>query len=214
MNKKKYSYISIGQKINELTCNNLINDNNDLYRKLGKDYVHYCKKCHKNLNSNLISNILISKLSCKNLMLFNFLQKYKNSTFVSQSIFVNNKYAQCSLKLFHNVNINYLNDSKEDYEIYIKEITNKYNTFVVLDNFVSLKKGFGKKLIKKIQKQINCPIILQAGYLKYGDYAYAQQNKDFSCIKSLAKYYKKLGFKNINDNIGDYNESIVMIYNH
>ena len=60
---------------------------------------------------------------------------------------------------------------------------------------------------------MNVPIILEAGYLHYGDYEVFSNNPDASdIIPDLVKYYESLGFKNVNNNVGHYEESVVMLY--
>ena len=225
MNKEmKSDFITIGKKINDITNLKLElsldeEDCIQIYKQLGEDYVDFTLNTFSNLNIHLITKYLMANRGFCNISLIDFITTnnlFKEKTIITNNISIvpleDDLQAQCTLKLFNNVNYNYLRNLKEKYGFYIEDMSALYNTFIVLDNFISLKENSGKKLIQNIQKNVHCPILLQAGFLKYGDYVLYEESGDFSIVNNLVNYYEKLGFKNVKNQIGCYEESIIMLY--
>lgn len=221
MERQIRDFITIGSKIDSISKLNIIEKNDNFletYEQWGKDYTKFSQDYHSFLNEHLISKYLVSNQCFYNVLLINFLIKntyFQKKTIISNNInigFLKNIEAQCTLKIFHNVSPNYFTELPIKYGDYIYEISEDYKTFVVLDNLVSFKKDSGKKLIKKIQEIISCPIVLQAGFLNFGDYVDYYENKNLSIIENLVKYYENLNFKNMNDKFGAYNEAVIMLY--
>lgn len=82
-----------------------------------------------------------------------------------------------------------------------------------LKKIESAAKDAGAKLINDLTGTVSVPIMLEAGYLHYGDYEVFSNNLDaHDIVPNLVKYYESLGFKNVNNNVGHYEESVVMLY--
>lgn len=80
---------------------------------------------------------------------------------------------------------------------------------VELDGLESLEKGEGKALVRETLFVLqDVPVLLQAGFLHYGDY---ECELGMERVEALAKFYESLGFENVNDTIGNYEESIMML---
>lgn len=85
------------------------------------------------------------------------------------------------------------------------------NFVVELDGLESIEKGEGKKLVQNaLYAMEKVPILLQSGFLHYGDY---ECEEGMERVNKLVKFYESLGFENINDYIGNYEESVTMIAN-
>lgn len=82
---------------------------------------------------------------------------------------------------------------------------------VELDGLESIEKGEGKNLVQNaLYVMQEVPILLQAGFLHYGDY---ECEEGMERVNKLVNFYKDLGFENINNTIGNYEESVMMIVN-
>ena len=80
---------------------------------------------------------------------------------------------------------------------------------VELDGLESLEKGEGKALVREALFILqDVPVLLQAGFLHYGDY---ECDEGMERVEALAKFYESLGFENVNNTIGNYEESIMML---
>ena len=60
----------------------------------------------------------------------------------------------------------------------------------------------------RLTTDFTVPIILQAGFLHYGDYEVESPD----ILERLVAYYESLGFKDVNNKIGNYEEAVTMIY--
>lgn len=95
---------------------------------------------------------------------------------------------------------------------YIKDFSGYADSFMCLESLVSLESRKGKAFLQKILSTVNVPVILQAGFLFYGDYAIWESGVDLDSIEKLTKFYEDLGFTNVNSLIGGYENSNVMLY--
>lgn len=97
--------------------------------------------------------------------------------------------------------------------LYVKDAAYYYDKFCVLDGLVSINRGTGSYLVSTICKEVAIPIILQAGFLFYGEYVlWNNCEYDFENIQELARYYESFGFVDVNTVIGNYEDSIIMLY--
>ena len=82
--------------------------------------------------------------------------------------------------------------------------------FVVeLDGLESLEAGEGRTLVENaLYVMSDVAVLVRAGFLHYGDY---ECDEGMERVERLAKFYESLGFENVNDTIGCYEESIMML---
>lgn len=97
---------------------------------------------------------------------------------------------------------------------YIRDYFGEYpnEEFVVeLDGLESISPGAGKFLVEKALGVLdNTPILLQAGFLHYGDY---ECEEGMERVEELVSFYESIGFENVNNQIEDYEESVMMLAN-
>lgn len=88
--------------------------------------------------------------------------------------------------------------------------------FVVIDLLESMECGAGERLlgdfVKTVEKVGGCPVVIQAGWVYYGDYCMGRVMHEEHIRSVLPSYYEKFGFENLNDFFG-YNESTIMVLN-
>ncbi len=205
--KEKSDFITIGHLINELTHQ----QDEEADYGVSVSYYNYLRSKGYDLFLDTITKSLLAKAGLCNMEVFNFIQTdqiFQGVSCITGQLPINHADAYCTLQLYNNVDLNFLRSQNKHYADYIVRMTRKYNTFVVLDNLVSLESGVGKELVRHIQNTLTCPIALQAGFLKYGDYVTFQNTGDKWVIKKLVEYYESLGFENVNNDMGYYREAV------
>lgn len=210
-NQRKSDFITIGHLINEL----MHQQAEDTDYGIGVGYHNYLRSKGYDSYPDAVSKSLLVKVGLCNMEVFNFIQTdqiFQGVSCITDQLPINNANAHCTLQLYSNVDLNYLKSQNKCYADYIIQMVQKYGTFIVLDNLVSLKLGSGRELVQHIQNTLHYPIVLQAGFLKYGDYVTFQNTGNKWVIEKLVKYYESLGFKNINNEMGCYREAVTMLY--
>ena len=183
--------LTIGQYICSLIN---VEENDEFYTKIGEDFIEYVKP--KNVHY-FMKELLIKG----NVKLIGFLlHKIKVDIFISKPIRLQNDGATCNVTIYKNSN----HFNKEKQPLFVKEFINDCDTFILLDNLISMRKSHGSFLIDDIFSESKCPILIQAGYLKYGDYIYRKEN---NTLEELFKYYSNIGFTEIERQ----SESIIMV---
>lgn len=129
--------------------------------------------------------------------------------FISKPISVNCYAAVCTVQVCREYN-----GEHKIYDLfYIEDFSRFSSTFLAIDELYSVQEGAGAFVLRQILESVNVPVLLQAGYLYYGDYCRACNEDDMlSDLQELVKYYEDLGFRNVNDQIGHNCESITMLY--
>ena len=164
---------------------------------------------HKHLHQ-VTKQLLVGSLRYIQLILIQFLlSDVLTTSFVSKKIDIRTEDAYCSVALY-----NITNGFKLDnVPFYACDFTAYCKKFVAIKKIESAAKGAAAKLLNELTAVVSTSIILEAGYLHYGDYEVFLSNLDVPDIVSdLVKYYESLGFKNVNTCIGHYEESVVMLY--
>lgn len=210
-NQRKSDFITIGHLINDLTYQ----QDEDTDYGIGVGYYNYLRSRGYDSYPDVVSKSLLVKVGLCNMEVFNFIQTdqiFQGVSCITDQLPINHANAYCTLQLYNNVDLNFLRSQNKCYANYIVSMVQKYNTFVVLDNLVSLKPGSGRELVQHIQNTLHYPIVLQAGFLKYGDYVTFQNTGNKRVIEKLVKYYESLGFKNVNSDMGYYREAVTMLY--
>ena len=124
---------------------------------------------------------------------------------ISKAVRITNGSAVCSLKLYKNP------QGVAHEPFYVTDVLEYCNTFVVLDGLESMQSYVGKALVESVIDFIDVPILLQAGYLHYGDYV-LENDENNPNIERLAEMYESLGFHRLNEKVGTYEDAISLMY--
>lgn len=113
--------------------------------------------------------------------------------------------AKCVFIVYNNPDMINMNES-----IAVRMLSVYTKQFVFLSGVESKRTRAGEDLIVKITQCIGdkIPILLQAGCEYYGDYLTAQKET----TEKNKKFYTRLGFRNVNSIIGNYGNSVAMLY--
>lgn len=95
---------------------------------------------------------------------------------------------------------------------FIQDMFQICNHFIEIDCVESMSINASRNQLNWILKQIEIPVIIQAGYLYYGDYATIDECKEsYELLDKVVNFYKSIGFIDVNNYIGCYDESRIMI---
>lgn len=183
---------------------------NNFYAELAHKFCSYEGVTDQSEIHKMLKRLLIGNDDTLMIELVNFILQYEMyDTIVSKPIRITNWNAALTLTVFKNAKLL----SHDKHPFYIKDFCYFCNTFVALDDVESVGYGEGKKLMSSVLSKIEVPMLGQAGFLHYGDYEIeARDVIDSGVIDKLVAYYESLGFKNVNDHIGSYEDSVVMLY--
>lgn len=164
---------------------------------------------HKHLHQ-ITKQLLVGSLRYIQLILIQFLLSDNFTTgFASKTIDLRTEDACCSVALYNIIDDFHL----DNVPFYVYDFTEYCKKFVAIKKIESAAKGAAAKLLNELTGTMNVPIILEAGYLHYGDYEVFSNNLDaHDIVPDIVKYYESLGFKNVSNHIGHYEESVVMLY--
>lgn len=208
-NKRDADLITIGEYISFQVCG-LKNTSTDWYLQVGKDYADFAD-CRLDVEIHREMKELLGGFDqAGRLMLILFLLQYdKIDRCCTKFVELRTTSAVCKIRLFKNVT----EVDRKSEPFYVQDFVGRCNTFVVLDGLQSCRRDAGKDLIQRIQTCIKVPILIQAGFLYYGDYEVeAREMVDSGILDSLEKFYKDLNFVNVNERVGQYEDSIIMLY--
>lgn len=143
--------------------------------------------------------------------LINFILNYDTSDrIISNQIEIRTCDAVCTVTVYKN----FKPARDEHFPFLVLDFSGICDTFIAINTLESSAPGAGKSLLVKIINTINVPIVIEAGFLRYGDYEVeSRDGVDSGILEKLVSYYEKLGFANINDSVGNYEESVAMVYN-
>lgn len=178
---------------------------NEVYMELAAEFTRTeGDKLHK-----LVKNILVGS-SYDKLPVVRFILDHKtDETIISRQIELRCPGAVCAITLYKNLTAT--PDRKLPF--YVVDFTSYCSTFITIDRLESIAPGAGRSLINQVIHMVDVPILIQAGFLHYGDYEIeARDSVDSGVLDKLVPYYESIGFKNINDIIGNYEDSVVMLY--
>lgn len=182
----------------------------DEYVRIGKEYCEFAQKGSSvscSATRDILKSIMLWDNFYKNLAVIKFIVQWEFCS-VSKVFKLNYNNACCKVTIHKEGT---LIDSCEP--IYVKDIAYYYDKFCVLDGLVSSSEDNGSELVRLLCKVIDIPIVLQAGFLFYGEYTLWNDNEyDFETIQELVEYYENMGFINVNDVIGNYENSVIMLY--
>lgn len=97
--------------------------------------------------------------------------------------------------------------------VYVREVSTILDKFVVIAYFESMDDKAGKKLLESVLNILkDVPVVVQAGYLYYGDEKSLEECNDLIYnLQDLRNLYSDFGFRNINQYVGNYQYGSVMI---
>lgn len=200
-NPRKADYISLGHHIAKLLCQE--RTTNEFYEILGKDFCNYCKM--PDSPRILFKKLRFNRLT-KKLVRYAMQKKGVTNTL---PIMIGDDEAHLTMR--------YINGGIPDLNhepFFIGDMYNVTQRFIVMDGFESIEKDAGERLLDDVLCYFeDIPIIMQAGYLYYGDYETINEDElSYSIMDNLVEYYKEFGFENINSYIGGYDESRIMLF--
>lgn len=183
---------------------------NGFYADIAHKFCDYIGVTGQSETHKLLKRLLIDNDNELMVELVNFLLQYETcATITSKPIRITNQRAALTLTVFKNAKLL----GHEKYPFYITDFYYFCDTFVVLDGVESIGYLEGKRLLSSVLNEMVVPVLCQAGFLHYGDYEIeARDGIDSGVIDKLVAYYESLGFKNVNDRIGNYEDSVVMLY--
>ena len=127
----------------------------------------------------------------------------------TRKLWVRTNDVQYSLQWYQNGKLN----SDTMIPMCILEMLGIVDGFVVLDDFESRSPGAGKAAMEKLLDERSTEtILLQAGYLYHGDFERSQMLENTEVLDNLVRFYLDLGFIIINDVVGGYTNSTVMLH--
>lgn len=107
-------------------------------------------------------------------------------------------------------------DTKKD-PLYVVDMFEYSNAFIVIDSIVrdplygTIPNAGAEVLDELCIKFTDFPILVQVGYLLSGDYNRANDEQDSIVIDKLVKFYSKCKFTDVNEQIGNYTDSVIML---
>lgn len=167
----------------------------------------FCDNYVHNVNPHIVlKNMRFNKLG---LLIAGFISEQEYRITKPIPVYSNDGSARCTVRLVKN-------PTEEDLEsrpFYMKDLLGELSEYVIVDCLESISNGSGIKLLRTVVDYFKgTPIVIQAGYLYSGDYnslEYSQKLIDLP--ERLADMYSKEGFVNVNDTVGNYEDSIIMI---
>lgn len=227
---KKADLITIGQWIESKICFGSIEEpftSPPKHEEIGEKFVRYALMYEEGLILPKTGELFDYEVHIimKNLVTYRltphaiaFVYKYQDElSFKDEDAIIDNRFSK---------NVMYLSDKALcNFHITIQPHTNIQNVCmhirdyfeqypeekiaVELDGLESLEKGKGKALVENALYVLeDVPVLLQAGFLHYGDY---ECEEGMERVEKLVKFYEFLGFENVNNKIGWYEESVMML---
>lgn len=205
--------LTVGHYLAELAGKPEIDD--EFFQKLGEAFEQFCRDqklvtysyvaTHHLVKQTLMQHFVKNQLAVINFLLTTDLLH----EFISKPISVSCYVAMCTVQVCREYN----GEHKIYDPFYIEDFSRFSQTFLAIDELSSVQEGAGAFVLKKVLESVSVPVLLQAGYLYYGDYCKAVDEDDMlSGLQELVKYYEALGFRNVNDQIGRNCGSITMLY--
>lgn len=111
--------------------------------------------------------------------------------------------AMCTVRVYSDS----LSDGRESFAV--TDFRRWSDLFVVIESLESIESGAGKVLLDTVTS-VGVPTLLNAGFLYYGDYEMEREEMS-DTLERLVNYYESAGFTNVNDIVGNYEESVVML---
>lgn len=183
---------------------------NPSYDEIGNAMVQYVHCDTDDELHRLTKKLLVGESVYHNQMLIDFILGYDGvKSFISKPIRMSNAGAVCYVTVYKDA-------PKEELRkqaFMIQDFSYYCDTFVVISGLESSYPGSGRSLLSTLAKDIEVPILIQAGFLHYGDYEIeVRDNVDSGILDRLVALYQHCGFTVVNDRIGNYEASVTMLH--
>lgn len=204
-NQQDADLLTLGQYIDKTMQINGLSEN-EYYLQIANEFTSE----RGNALHKFLKLLLVDNSPDVQIRLINFILNYDTSDrIISKPIEIRTCDAVCTVTVYKN----FKPACDEHFPFFVSDFSAVHNTFIVINTLESSAPNAGKSLLVKITDAINAPIVIEAGFLHYGDYEVeSRDGVNSGILEKLVSYYEKLGFVNINDSVGDYEEAVVMTY--
>ena len=196
----KYNEQSIRCRIQQL----IEGDISSITDIIGKEYLKYRKQ--QDVSERRCVKELYTPTGIQ------YLIKFFNESY-DLSVCIDNSYSNYDSYLVYTYYNNPILNEKTT-SIFLQDVTTIFDKYIVIHSLVSpySNNKNGQRALKAFLNLFHgIPIIIQAGFLFSGDHDYYYDTSSFDYVDNLVKMYEGLGFVNVNDKIGQYEESVIMI---
>lgn len=196
---RKAALLTMGKYIDSLQGNK-ITDNGSLM-SLGESFLK--EQLNRDLRCNDVNWLMFGKMWDK------VLRYCVSHDITTNWIDVTSDFAKCKVRY---IICSKLSDIEHE-SFMVQDASEYLNSFIQVESLISISRGAGLQLLNRIYKKFtDVPILINAGYLYYGDYECINESSEcYNLLDKLVKYYETAGFKDVNKYIGNYEESCVMI---
>lgn len=192
----------------DLCIKSMLNLEPDLDMDLAESFVNYLSTHDQCVQGYRITEILLRSGSWSNL-----LQQWLLNTDLPITASIKDELVD----RYHTAKLTYTvyrfekPTTERKYQSYVLEASLYFKSFVVINTLCSSTKGEGSKLLDRLCKIFPDSIILgEAGCLLVCDYDLFKAGLISDPVDALVKYYVRNGFVNINNKIGNYEESCIV----
>lgn len=168
----------------------------------------FCDEHFPGISPRLVlKNIRFNRAGLK---LVKFIMKQEYTVTKPITVYSESGCARCKVTLVKNPELVDL----EGKSFFMKDLCGLINEYAIIDGLESMDEGHGIRLLNDVVSTLgDMPIFIQAGYLYIGDYNSLDYSKElFNLPEELAAMYQKFGFKNVNEFVGNYEDSIMMFH--
>lgn len=194
---EKGNYLTIGKRLSDIL---MLENDDSFFEEIGKDFCTFIK----DKNSRRVLKKLNFDLLGMEILFFGLERKDVKNT---KMFLVRGNKSQFKARIINGK----LGDINNE-PFFIRDMFEICNHFIEIDGVESMSVNASKNQLNWILKQIDVPVIIQAGYLYYGDYVTSDKCKEFyERLDKLCDFYKEIGFIDVNKWIGCYDESKIML---
>ncbi len=197
---RKSGLLTIGKEINSI--NDRYHNNDDYFLLLGQTFVN--EQLEGKLTGKDVNTFMFGSMWDKIIL---FCIKHDISTKWIEAV---SGKAKCKVRYIVKENLAALYYESS----LIIDACHYLKKFIYIESVLSVSNKEGLALLLKIKKlSKDIPILINAGYLFYGDYACINESEEcYQRLDKLVKYYERIGFRDVNNFIGRYEESRTMIW--
>lgn len=167
-------------------------------------------------NDKEVGRLFLSKYNDKHQtykqLKINFDAYIKDILSIIDGDIISNKITKYSKGAVLNYRIFRVYNTIPETNMYINDFSADYKEFIAIDFVDSYSYGAGREIITEFLHNVRgIPVILTAGVTSRGLYEYGSKDELDNQLYSLKHYYEGLGFKDMNDEYGCYDENITMV---
>ncbi len=192
---EKANLLTVGRSLANVL---MLDGENDFLEQLGKDFCSFIKdknsrRVLKKLNFDLLGTEIL------------FFALERNDIKNTNMILVRSNKAQFRARIING-------ELRKNEPFFIQDMFEICNHFLEIDGVESMSVNASRNQLNWILKQINIPVLIQAGYLYYGDYETVDEcQESYDLLDKVVDFYKSIGFTDVNKWIGCYDESRIML---